>query len=69
MFVPSDPAVTAQPATGALVRQGALEDSNVQPLLEMANLIETTRFYESCVKTIQSYDEMANKAANDLGRV
>lgn len=69
MFVPSDPAVTEQPATGALVRQGALEDSNVQPLLEMANLIETTRFYESCVKTIQSYDEMANKAANDLGRV
>jgi flagellar basal-body rod protein FlgF len=69
MFVPSDPAMTEQPATGALVRQGALEDSNVHPLLEMANLIETTRFYESCVKTIQSYDEMANKAANDLGRV
>ena len=69
MFVPADPAVTEQPASGALVRQGALEDSNVHPLLEMANLIETTRFFESCVKTIQSYDEMASKAANDLGRV
>jgi flagellar basal-body rod protein FlgF len=69
MFVPADPAMTEQPATGTYVRQGALEDSNVHPLLEMANLIETTRFYESCVKTIQSYDEMANKAANDLGRV
>ena len=69
MFVPSGPEMTEQPATGTQVRQGALEDSNVQPLLEMVNLIETTRLYESCVKTIQSYDEMANKAANDLGRV
>jgi flagellar basal-body rod protein FlgG len=37
--------------------------------MEMVNLIETTRFYEQCVKTVQSYDEMANKAANDLGKV
>jgi flagellar basal body rod protein FlgG len=35
----------------------------------MVNLIATTRLNESCAKTIQSYDEMANKAANDLGRV
>lgn len=69
MFVPSDPQATGQTATGTNVRQGALEDSNVQPLTEMANLIETTRFYESCVKTIQSYDAMANKAVNDLGKV
>jgi flagellar basal-body rod protein FlgG len=69
MFVPSDPAMTEQPATGALVRQGTLEDSNVQALMEMVNLIATTRLNESCSKTIQSYDEMANKAANDLGRV
>ncbi len=69
MFMPAAPEVTGEPATGTFVRQGTLEDSNVQPLLEMASLIETNRFYESCVKTIQSYDEMANKAANDLGRV
>ena len=57
------------PATNTSVRQGAIEDSNVQPLLEMVNLIETTRFYERCVKTVQSFDEMASKAANELGKV
>ncbi|HEX9022837.1 MAG TPA: flagellar basal-body rod protein FlgF, partial [Geobacteraceae bacterium] len=69
LFTPSAAEAAEQPATGTLVRQATLEDSNVQPLLEMASLIESTRFYESCVKTIQSYDDMANKAANDLGRV
>ncbi len=69
MFVPAGQNMVEQPATGTLVRQETLEDSNVQPLLEMASLIESTRFYESSVKTIQSFDEMANKAANDLGRV
>jgi flagellar basal-body rod protein FlgG len=69
MFVPSDPQINELPATGTNVRQGTLENSNVQPLTEMANLIETNRFYESCVKTIQSYDAMANKAANELGKV
>jgi len=69
MFVPSGPGMTGQPAIGTQVRQGALEDSNVQAIVEMVNLIETTRLNESCTKTIQSYDEMANKAANDLGRV
>jgi flagellar basal-body rod protein FlgG len=69
LFVPSGPGMTGQPAIGAQVRQGALEDSNVQALMEMVNLIATTRLSESCDKTIQSYDEMASKAANDLGRV
>ncbi|HTP66853.1 MAG TPA: flagellar basal-body rod protein FlgF [Geobacteraceae bacterium] len=69
MFQPTDQKAIGQPATGVQVRQGELEDSNVQTLIEMATLIETSRMYESCVKTIQSYDDMANKAANDLGRV
>jgi len=37
--------------------------------MEMVNLIETNRFYERCVKAVQSFDEMANKAANELGKV
>lgn len=69
LFIPSGPEATEQPATNTNVRQGTIEDSNVQPLMEMVNLIETSRFYEQCVKTVQSYDEMANKAANDLGKV
>ena len=69
LFIPDGPGSTEQPVTNTSVRQGAIEESNVQPLQEMVNLIETTRFYENCVKTIQSYDEMANKAANELGKV
>lgn len=69
MFMPSDPKITGQTVTGTNVKQGTLEDSNVQPLTELANLIETNRLFETCVKTIQSYDSMANKAANDLGKV
>jgi flagellar basal-body rod protein FlgG len=69
MFMPSGQGMTEKSAIGTQVRQGALEESNVQALMEMVNLIATTRLNESCTKTIQSYDEMANKAANELGRV
>jgi flagellar basal-body rod protein FlgF len=61
--------VTAQPATATMVRQGSLESSNVNPILEMAHLIETTRYYESCLKAVKSYDDMAAKASNELGKV
>jgi flagellar basal-body rod protein FlgG len=35
----------------------------------MAQLIETNRYYESCVKLVQSFDNIAGKAANELGKV
>jgi flagellar basal-body rod protein FlgF len=65
----ADASVTPQPATKTMVRQGSLEGSNVDPILEMANLIETSRYYESCLKAVKSYDDMAAKASNDLGKV
>ena len=69
LFVPSGPETAGQPAANTRIMQGAIEGSNVQPLQEMVTLIANNRFYEQCVKTIQSYDQMAAKAANDLGRV
>jgi flagellar basal-body rod protein FlgF len=69
LFVAGAAGAAEQPARTTQVRQGFLEDSNVNPVLEMANLIETTRYYESCIKAGQSYDDMASKAANDLGKV
>lgn len=68
LFTPTAGA-TPGPSEKALVRQGHLEDSNVNSVLEMARLIETTRYFESCQKAIRSYDEMAAKAANDLGKL
>ena len=68
-FIPAEAGGAEQPAKGTGVRQGFLEESNVNPLLEMAQLIETNRYYESCVKMVQSYDNMAGKAANELGKL
>jgi len=61
--------VDEQPATGALVRQGFVEESNVNAMVEMAQLIEASRFFESCAKVIQNYDNVAGKAANELGKL
>jgi flagellar basal-body rod protein FlgF len=69
LFVPSAPGEAGQPAANTRINQGSMEGSNVQPLLEMVTLIANTRYYEQCVKTVQSYDQMAAKAANDLGKV
>jgi flagellar basal-body rod protein FlgG len=51
------------------VLQWTLEASNVNPLEEVVKLIDSLRTYESCLKMIQSQDEIDAKAANELGRV
>jgi flagellar basal-body rod protein FlgG len=68
LFVPSQAGDVPQPAK-AWVRQGFIEESNVSPLVEMASLIEVTRYFESCQRAIRSYDDMAAKAANELGKL
>jgi len=57
------------PVRDSQIIQGALESSNVNPIEEMVNLIDSLRSYESCLKIIQSQDELNSKAVNDLGRV
>ena len=68
LFVQADPQATSRTGT-ALIRQGHLEGSNVESISEMVQLIETNRYFEACSKVIHGYDDMATKAANDLGRV
>lgn len=68
LFVPVDPQAATTPAT-AEVKQGYLESSNVKVVVEMARMIEASRYFESCAKAVQSYNDMASKAANDLGKV
>lgn len=55
-------------ATGT-IRQGFLEQSNVDSVSEMVDLITVTRAYEANQKIIQSMDTMLDKAVNDVGRV
>ncbi len=51
------------------VKQGELEQSNVEVVKEMTNMIETNRFYESFQKLMQTIDELDGKVISDVGRV
>jgi flagellar basal-body rod protein FlgF len=51
------------------VRPGYLESSNVQPVLEMVNMISIMRAYEANQKALQAQDETMGKAVNEVGRV
>ncbi|MGB9712554.1 MAG: flagellar basal-body rod protein FlgF [Dissulfurimicrobium sp.] len=58
----------AMPAS-ALIKQGFLEGSNVNPVEEMVNLLDIYRAFEAQQKTLQALDQMDGHAANDIGRV
>lgn len=51
------------------VIQGFLEGSNINPIEEMVNMINILRLYESNQKVIRSYDEILQKAANEIGKL
>jgi len=66
-FVPDGDAEGFRPDNLEL-RQGFLEDSNVDPISEMLQMIELNRNYESCQKAIQTQDESLKLAVNELPR-
>ena len=68
LFAPADPQLSPVPSS-AEVKQGYLESSNVSVIVEMARMIEASRYFESCARAVRTYDEIASKTANDLGRV
>ncbi len=51
------------------IRQGALEVSNVNPVEEMVSMIGVHRMYEAAQNAIRTADEVAGRAANDVGRI
>ena len=53
----------------AQVLQGYIEQSNVNSVREMVNLITITRAYEAGQKMIQSSDSIMDSAVNSVGRV
>jgi flagellar basal-body rod protein FlgG len=68
LFVPKNTESTPQASTGEL-RQGHLEGSNVETISEMVQMIETSRYFDACQRTILSFNDMTSKAANELGRL
>lgn len=59
---------TPTPAADARVRQGMLEGSNVQPIVEITRMIEVSRAYEQMAKMMDSQGDLSSKAVQTLGR-
>jgi flagellar basal-body rod protein FlgG len=51
------------------VTQGYVEASNVNPVLEMVQMIDVNRAYEANQKTIQAEDSMLGKLINETAKV
>lgn len=68
-FVPAEGVAPQAASPLTSVAQGALEQSNVNSISEMVQMVEASRFFESCQRMVRSFDDMAAKAVNDLARV
>ncbi len=67
MYVPG----TARQPLGAdarIVRQGALEASNVDSIGAMVDMISVQRAYASVMKTVTTMDEVRRLITNDIGK-
>lgn len=62
---PDDPA----PVDNSAIVQGSLEQSNVNIVKDLTDLIAAMRSYEGYQKYIKSSDDVTTKAVNELGRV
>jgi flagellar basal-body rod protein FlgF len=63
---PDDLALT--PAQDTTVRQGAIELSNVNPILTLVEMIDALRVYEAAQRSAHSVDETLQRAVNEVGR-
>lgn len=60
---------TSQPAASTSVQQGAIEGSNVQPIIEMTNMIEVMRSYQATANLSQSLGNLTNQAIDKLATI
>jgi flagellar basal-body rod protein FlgF len=61
--------IEPQVSNAASVRQGMLEGSNVNPIMQITRMIEVSRAYESMVRTIEGSSELSRRSVERLGRV
>jgi len=60
---------TPIPVAGNVVAQGMLEQSNVQPVVEMVRMMETLRSYQSSTELLNAGEELSRRAVQKLGEV
>jgi flagellar basal-body rod protein FlgF/flagellar basal-body rod protein FlgG len=58
-----------EPADAPTVLQGKLETSNVSPITEMTDMIETSRHYQAQQKSLRTTNEVLSRATQTLGRL
>jgi flagellar basal-body rod protein FlgF len=69
LFSPVDPQVVGGKAEGVEVKQGFIEQSNVNTVKIMTEMIETLRAFEAYQKIIQSTSDVTSKAIDEVGRL
>lgn len=68
IFIDTDP--DQQPnAFGGKILQGALEDSNVNVTDTIADIIESSRAFQTCSRIVKMADQILQKSVNEIGRV
>ncbi|MDP1881307.1 MAG: flagellar basal body rod C-terminal domain-containing protein, partial [Bradyrhizobium sp.] len=65
----ADAGVGPQPDTASKLRQGFIEKSNVNSVLEMSRMIEVTRAYTSISAMLQQQGDMRKSAIEKLADV
>ena len=60
---------TAEPAADARVRQGFLEASNVNPMVEITKLVQINRAYTQLANMIDQTNQLSRTAVERLGRI
>ena len=68
LFAPSDNGAETVDVEGTMVRQGYLEDSNVNAISEMVKLITIAKIFQVGQKAIQAQDRTLDRAVNSIGR-
>jgi len=59
-----------RPAVGEVVIQhGALEGSNVNAVLAMTEMVATLRAYESSMKVVEQYNQLAGQLSSNVGKI
>ncbi len=66
-LIPS--AATPNPPLEISVRQGFLEESNVNPIYEMVSLIEVQQAFQTSQKMVQEQDQLLSRAVTEISRV
>lgn len=61
----------SEPADDATytIQQGAIEQSNVNALEAMTQMMESYRMFETNQRVLKAYDESMGKTVNDVGRI